>query len=236
MPQLVERLEDRRLLSGYDQLNLVSYLPGKAPTTDRNLNGWGIDFAPNGPFCVADTVPGVATFYDRLGNVLPQKVTIPHGGPQGVVYNPTSDFVISENGRSAPAVFLFSTGDGTISGWNPTVDPDHAILMVNNSTERPNQANYTGLVIAQNSQGQNVLYAADFGPFGTGGSNDRIDMFDGSFHSLGSFTDPKVASQYPGYDAWQVEEVNGQLWVTFTPHPRNLTVAWWTFLTPTATY
>ena len=31
----------------------------------------------------------------------------PVGRPTGVVYNPTSDFVISENGRSAPAEFLF---------------------------------------------------------------------------------------------------------------------------------
>jgi uncharacterized protein (TIGR03118 family) len=221
-PLLLERLEGRRLLSGYEQLNLVGYQPGMAPTTDPNLNGWGMDFAPDGPLCVADTLPGVATFYDRLGHVLSQKVTIPKGrssfgGPQGLVYNPTSDFVISENGRSGPAVFLFATGDGTISGWNPTVDPDHAILMVDNSTETPHPADYTGLVIAQNSHGQNVLYAADFGDFGVGnsGSNNRIDMFDGSFHSLGSFTDPDVASRYPGYRAWQVEEVDGQLWVTF---------------------
>ena len=43
-------------------------------------------------------------------------------------------------------------------------------------------------------------------------------MFDGGFHSLGSFTDPNVASQYPGNTAWQVEDVNGQLWVTFAAH------------------
>jgi hypothetical protein len=40
-------------------------------------------------------------------------------------------------------------------------------------------------------------------------------MFNGSFHSLGSFTDPNVASQYPGNTAFQVEEVNNQIYVTF---------------------
>ena len=216
----LQPLEERSLLSGYQQINLVGYQPGMAPHTDPNLNGWGMDFAPGGPFCVADTTPGVATFYDRSGQVLPQVVTIPAapsqplgpvGRPTGVVYNPTSDFVISENGKSAPAEFLFDARDGTISGWNPAVDPDHAIIMVDNSTESPSRADYTGLVIAQNSQGQNVLYAADF-------HNNKIDMFDGGFHSLGSFTDPNVPAQYPGHTAWQVEDLNGQLWVTFASH------------------
>jgi uncharacterized protein (TIGR03118 family) len=58
---------------------------------------------------------------------------------------------------------------------------------------------------------QNVLYAADF-------HNNKIDMFDGGFHSLGSFTDPSVPAQYPGHTAWQVEDLNGQLWVTYASH------------------
>src|SRR5690348_14758904 len=122
----LERLEDRSLPSGYQQLNLVGYQDGMAPHTDPNLNGWGMDYAPGGPFCVADTTPGVATFYDRNGQVLPLVITIPAapshplgpvGRPAGVVYNPTADFVISEGGRSAPATFLFDTRDGTICGW-----------------------------------------------------------------------------------------------------------------------
>jgi uncharacterized protein (TIGR03118 family) len=215
----LERLEDRSLLSGYQQINLVGYQPGMAPHTDPNLNGWGMDFAPGGPFCVADNATGVATFYDRSGQVLPQVVTIPTApteppgprGPTGVVYNPTSDFVISEGGRSAPAEFLFAARDGTLSGWNPAVDPNKAILVVDNSAETPSRADYTGLVIAQNSRGQTVLYAADF-------HNNKIDMFDGTFHSLGSFTDAAVPTQYPVHTAWQVEDIDGQLWVTFASH------------------
>jgi uncharacterized protein (TIGR03118 family) len=216
----LESLEDRSLLSGYNQLNLTGYQLGMARYTDPNLNGWGLDFAPNGPFCVANNATGVATFYDHSGQPLPQVVTIPPAPsrppgslsrPTGVVYNPTSDFVISENGRSAPAEFLFDSRDGTISGWNPAVDPNNAIIMVDNSTETPKPADYTGLVIAQNSQGQNVLYAADF-------RNNRIDRFGGSFQALGSFTDPNVASQYPGHTTWQVEDVNGRLFVAFAAH------------------
>jgi uncharacterized protein (TIGR03118 family) len=220
----MEQLEDRALPSGYQQINLVGFQPGMAPHTDPNLNGWGMDFAPGGPFVVANTFStGLATFYDRAGNILPQTITVPAapgqpfgpvGHPTGVVYNPTSDFVISANGKSAPARFIFDTFDGLICGWNPDVDPNNAVVIVDNSTEAPHHGVYTGLTIAQNSRGQNVLYAADFG-LGASNSNNRIDMFEGSFHPLGSFTDPSVASQYPGETAFQVEAVNGRLFVTF---------------------
>src|SRR5262249_2331938 len=94
-------------------------------------------------------------------------------------------------------------------------DPDHAIIMVDNSSELPHsplpRAMYSSLHIDQNSRGQYVLYAADRG-------NNKIDIFDGSFHFLGSFTDPNVSVQSPGHPgAWQVEEAGeGRLFVLFT--------------------
>ncbi len=166
----------------------------------------------------------MATFYDRHGKTVSPPVTIPAaaidppgtpGSPTGVVYNPTADFVISENGKSAPAEFIFDTLDGLICGWNPRVDPSHAIVIVDNSAEAPFGASYTGLTLAHNSQGQNVLYAADSGS-GPTTSNNRIDMFNGNFQSLGSFTDPSVATQSPGSTVFQVENVNNKLFVTFT--------------------
>jgi uncharacterized protein (TIGR03118 family) len=182
---------------------------------------------PNG-YVVADsnvvgpTSFGIATFYDAHGNVLPGVVTIPpapsqplgpNGHPRGLEYNPTSDFVISEDGRSAPALVLFGTRDGTISGWNPAVDPDHAILVVDNSGELStayNHAMYSGLHIAQNSKGQNILYAADRG-------HNKVDMFDGQFHFLGSFWNHNVSINSPGHPGtWQVEDApNGNLFVLF---------------------
>ena len=124
------------VVSQYVQHNLVGFQPGMGHYLDPNLNGWGMDSAPGGPFCVADTATGVATFYSRNsrppGKPLATIITIPSapsqpfgpvGLPGGVAYNPTSGFVISANGKSAPAQFLFDTLDGTISGWNPAVDP-----------------------------------------------------------------------------------------------------------------
>src|SRR4051812_661229 len=87
----VESLEGRSLLSGYRQLNLVGYQPGLARYTDPNLNGWGLAFAPDGPFCVANTATGTATFYDAHGKPLPLVVTIPAAPrqPLGPVGSPT---------------------------------------------------------------------------------------------------------------------------------------------------
>jgi uncharacterized protein (TIGR03118 family) len=207
----------------YLQKNLVGFKNGMARYVDPNLNGWGLAFAPNGPFCVANTSTGVATFYSRSGKPLPLVVSIPTapsqpfgpvGSPTGVVYNPTSDFVISKNGKSAPALFIFDTLDGTISGWNPKVDRNNAVIIVDNSTELPFSASYTGLALSKNTRGQNVLYAADGGSSPTI-TNNRFDMFDGIFNSLGSFTDPNVAVQYPGNTAFQVEDEDGKLYVTF---------------------
>jgi uncharacterized protein (TIGR03118 family) len=221
MPRL-EILEDRTVPSGYQQINLVAEVPGVAPTTDPNLDGWGMVALPNG-YMVADAPLGIATFYDAHGNVLPGKVTVPPApsqplGPisndRGIEANPTSEFVISEGGRSAPAVVLFGTKDGTISGWNPAVDPDHAIIMVDNSAEvgsAVNHAMYSSVHIAQNSKGQTILYAADRG-------HNRVDMFDGQFHFLGSFSDKNVLLQSAGHPgAWQVEDApNGNLFVLYT--------------------
>src|SRR5262249_61706856 len=83
-------LESRSLLSGYTQLNLVGYRPGMARRTDPDLNGWGLDFGPNGPFCVANTSTGVATFHDQQGNTASPPVTIPAaaGDPPGTPRSP----------------------------------------------------------------------------------------------------------------------------------------------------
>jgi uncharacterized protein (TIGR03118 family) len=208
----------------YVETDLTGYTKGQNTRyIDPNLNGWGMVRLPGGIYCVADTCPGVATFYDSSGRPLPLVITIPPapsqpfgpvGSPAGVVYNHTPDFVISAHGRSAPALLIFDTLDGTISGWNPYVDPTHAIIMVDNSTQVPIPASYTGLALARDGQGRNILYAGDSG-YSPDVSNNRVDMFDRHFHGIGSFTDPNVSSQYPGNTVFQVENEDGHLFVTF---------------------
>jgi uncharacterized protein (TIGR03118 family) len=218
-----EALEDRVLLSAsaYLQTNLVGYKQGIAQSTDTNLNGWGMASLPNGDFVVANAfTTGKATFYDAAGHVLPQTITVPGsatgsaalglgsgGHPTGVVYNPTSNFVISENGKSAPALLIFDSIDGTISGWNPAVDPNHAVL-IKDTFAAGTPAVFTSLAMAQNSRGQTILYATDY-------LNNRVDMFDSHFNLIGSFTDPNVTSVDPNLSAWSVQAEGGKLYVTF---------------------
>src|SRR5262245_3012480 len=227
----LEVLEDRTVPSGYQQINLVGYQAGMAHFTDPNLNGWGMASMPDGSFCVANTfTTGLATFYDRSGHVLPQTITVPSssvqtlfgnpgspGHPTGVVYNSTSDFVISENGKSAPARLIFDTIDGTISGWNPDVDPTHAIV-IRDTWAAGNPAVYTGLQIGQDSAKDNVLYAVDFlGPNGTPTApQGRVEMISGNFTTIRTFTDPNITSFADGsYGAWSVQAVGDKLYVTF---------------------
>jgi uncharacterized protein (TIGR03118 family) len=230
MPRL-QVLEDRTVPSGFQQINLVGYQPGDAHFTDSNLNGWGMTSMPDGSFCVANTfTTGLATFYDRSGHVLPQSITVPveaqesaflsaalqedistvHGHPTGVVYNPTKDFVITNphTGVSAPATLIFDTIDGTISGWNPVVDPTHAIL-IRDALAAGTPAIYTGLEIGHDSHGNNVLYAADF-------LNNRLEVINGSFTTIKSTdcTGLGVAGD-PFSWVWSVQAVNDKLYVTF---------------------
>src|SRR4051794_31417278 len=139
----LEALEDRCLLAGNVlQTNLVSDLPGVAKFLDPNLvNPWGISESPAGPFWISDNGASVTTLYDINGVAQPitkgqtqNFATIPSPGdltgasgtPTGTVFNidlKDGAFKISNGATSAPAIFLFVTEDGTIVGWNPSVNP-----------------------------------------------------------------------------------------------------------------
>jgi len=196
----------------YKQTNLVSDLPGMAAVTDPNLvNPWGITASPTSPFWVSDNGKGVSTLYNGAGQPLPLVVTIPPpmgstdtAAPTGVVFNGTTDFTVSAASKMGPARFIFATEDGTISGWNPTVDPTHAILAVDNSASG---AVYKGLALA-NDGTRNLLYAANF-------HAGMIDVFDTHFapvHLAGSFSDPAIPA---GYAPFNIQNLGGKLYVTY---------------------
>src|SRR5579864_5489754 len=99
----------------YAVTNLVSNQAGKAKHQDKSLiNAWGMSFFPGGPFWISDNGTGVSTFYDSKGNKVGQ-VTVPptcSTAPDcvtGQVANSTSDFVVSQGGKSGPAAFIFAT-------------------------------------------------------------------------------------------------------------------------------
>ena len=213
----LEQLEDRCVLSSaFLETNLVSDLPGVAKTTDPNLvNPWGIVASSSSPFWIADNGAGLSTLYTGAG--VPQSLVVtippPAGGtppaaPDGIVFNSTSDFVVTSGGKSAKAAFIFATEDGTISAWSPTVNATNAILEVDKSTATP-PAVYKGLALGSNTTNGNLLFATNFGA-GT------VDVFDKNFAAVnlgtGAFTDPTLPT---GFAPFGISNIGGKLYVTY---------------------
>jgi uncharacterized protein (TIGR03118 family) len=209
----------------YTQTNLVSDQSGAA-VLDANLkNPWGLSRSSTSPWWVANNGTGTSTLYNgSTGAPAALIVTVPpisgsgDGVPTGTVFNFTSGFELTPGN---PARFLFVTEDGTISGWNPAVDPTHAVIKARNR-----DAVYKGAAIALRN-GAPYLYVANF-------AGRRIDVFDSRFHRvtlagaadaedrrLGDedishggprFQDERVPR---GFAPFNVQNVGGRLFVTF---------------------
>src|ERR1051326_1960678 len=155
----------------YSWSNLQSDIAGAALHIDRDLvNPWGLAASSGGTIWAADNGTGVATLYKQDGSKVALTVSIPtsekdkKGGanPTGVVFNSTSSFNVTSNGHSGPARFIFVSEDGTISGWNPSVDGTHAIVAVNNKPDKgPKAAIYKGAALGV-AGGHNFLYVTNF--------------------------------------------------------------------------
>lgn len=197
----------------FHQTNLVSNITGLAKLTDPNLkNPWGLSSSATSPIWVSDNNAGVATLYNGAGNKIPLTVQIPlpggapGGAPTGTVFNPTTDFVVSEAGTSGKSFFLFATEDGTILGWNPSVDFTKAIIEVDLSGVGAG-AVYKGLTNGSVGS-KNFLYASNF-RFGT------VDVFDTNFQLqtwAGAFTDPTLPS---GFAPFGIQNIGGLIYVTY---------------------
>lgn len=173
----------------YTQVNLVANTPGVAAITDPNLvNPWGISRTSSSPWWISDNRKGLSTLYNGAGMINPLVVTIPKSDPNSKVFpasTPTAtianssptDFLLAPG---APAAFLFSTIDGTISGWNPNVGvargaapPSKLATIVVRTTDG---SSYTGLTSAT-FNGKRYLYAANF-------NKGTVDVYDNAFHKV----------------------------------------------------
>lgn len=208
----VEPLEARQLFSTvYHQTNLVSDGAVAAAHTDPDLkNPWGVSFLPSGPWWISDNGTSKTTVYDSTGNKV-LSVNIPGGGgqdsaPTGQVQNPFGNaFMITKNGVTKPATFIFAGEDGGITGWNDQVDEANAVMAVDNSV---NQASYKGMAIGILKH-KARLYLANF-------KTGVVEMWDGNFHHLkqhSAFADPNLPA---GYAPFNVQNLgNGIIGVTF---------------------
>jgi uncharacterized protein (TIGR03118 family) len=173
----------------YTQTKLISNTAGVAPLTDPQLiNPWGMSRSSGSAWWIADSATGLGTLYNGAGAKQSLIVTIPQadpnnksmptGTPTGTIFNGSqTDFLVAPG---EPAIFLFSTIDGTIAGWNPSVAVDqgaappstHAVTVVKTT----DGSSYTGLTSAF-IDGKFYLYAANF-------AKGRVDVYDGTFHRL----------------------------------------------------
>jgi uncharacterized protein (TIGR03118 family) len=172
-----------------------------AAANDGSLvNSWGLTAGPTTPWWAANNGTNTSTLYSGTGAKVPLTVTVA-GSPTGTVFNANSaDFVVSQNGQSGAARFLFSTEGGTILGWTPSVNPTAAVVGVDRSSSN---AIYKGLAVTNDR-----LYATDF-------HNGRVDVFDSSFKPVtttGGFKDPSVAK---GFAPFGIQALGGNLFVTY---------------------
>lgn len=112
----------------YVQTNLVSDIvqwpnaDGSTVTIDPNLkNPWGLARGASSPWWPNNAGTGMATLYTGAGVRIPLVVTVPNAShvsspsnPTGMVFNGTTDFALAPGN---PALFIFATKNGTISGW-----------------------------------------------------------------------------------------------------------------------
>jgi len=195
----------------YSQTNLVSDIPGLGQITDPALrNPWGISHTAASPFWVSDQATGVSTLYNVTAagaSKAALQVTIPTTasgpqGPTGQVNNTTTVFPV--NGTAAS--FIFANLNGTVSAWNNTAGTTAVIEATTAG------AIYTGLALGGTAAAP-LLYAAN-------DSQNRIDVFSGSFSPVdlgaAAFVDAAVGSLVP----FNIQNIGGNLYVTYAPAGR----------------
>src|SRR5713101_8467613 len=225
----------------YTQTNLVSNTSGVAPVTDPQLvNPWGLSRSSSSPWWISDNATGFSTLYNGAGTKQSLIVTIPPsdpnnkntptGTPTGTIANSRPTAFLLAPGK--PAAFLFSTIDGTIAAWNPTVAVAHgaappstqAVTVVRTS----DGSSYTGLTSAF-INGQRFLYAANF-------TKGRVDVYDNAFHLVDlakqhfnedsadhdnghSAENPFVDEELPhSYVPFNVQAIGNDIVVTYVLH------------------
>ncbi len=194
----------------YVVTTLVSDGSVPATVTDTNfINPWAISDSGTwwisaqgtGYAYAVSTVPAVA-----FKVIVPSAATpTANGFPAGSVTTGGATGMMLPN--LTKASFLFSTLDGTISGWNNKLGMANALsqIAINNTAAG---ASYPGLAIYNTATASYILAAN----FGTGNA---IEVYSSSFTRTaltGSFTDPNLPA---GYSPFSVHVLNGQIYVAY---------------------
>ncbi|HJX08480.1 MAG TPA: TIGR03118 family protein [Actinomycetota bacterium] len=194
--------------NSYKLTRLVSDRAGAQHRDPNLVNAWGLVAGPTTPWWVANNHSNTSTLYDGSGTPLPLVVTV-GGAPTGTVFNGGKGFVVSHNGESGPALFLFDTESGVIRGWNPDVpSPAPSTKAFRVVDMRSDNAIFKGLAIAHTDHHGDRLYATDF-------HNAKVDVFDEQFNPVnikGAFQDPNIPD---GYAPFGIQTIGHHIFVTY---------------------
>jgi uncharacterized protein (TIGR03118 family) len=198
--------------NNFNWKNLQSDIAGVARHVDPNLiNPWGMALSSSNTIWVNDNGAGVSTVYNPDGTATSLVVTIPPsasntGGanPTGIVFNGTANFPVTKAGVTLPGVFIFVSEDGSISGWNPTLDATNAILAVDNGATG---AVYKGATLGSAS-GHNFLFVTNF-------HSGHVEIYNENFVRVDTASTFADATLPAGYAPFGIRLFNGQIYVTY---------------------
>ena len=200
----------------YTVTNLVSDGSVPATVTDAKfINPWAM--STSGTWWVSTQGSGF-NYVVQTTPAIAGKVVVPAfsnvstaiGQPTGSVSTAAASGMLLSNNTKAS--FLFSTLDGTISGWNNPLGapganrPAVALIAINNNAAG---AVYPGLAIINNAAGS-FLVVPNFG------TANKIEVYDNTFKpatlSGGTFTDPNLPATYSPYG---VHLIGSSVYVTY---------------------
>ena len=228
------------------QTNLVSDIAGMAELTDPELrNPWGLAFGPTTPAWVNNQFNPASACPEENPDCIPApedlltKITLYAGAngqapiskvdlevtassPTGIVFNPTSSFLIDQGAGPTPARFLFNeifvnaagnAPEGRITGWAPS---DPLVLHTTSTAARKDPALPFGLALVPgNSHRDPMLLVAD-------GLNGTIDAYDSAFAPVMKrhfLVDPRAARQ--GFAPYNVTFLRGHVYVAYVGETRG---------------
>jgi uncharacterized protein (TIGR03118 family) len=222
---------------GQATMPLVKPLSVTPTILDPNLlNPWGLVIA-NDTLWVANGGTGRITCYNLVGAILPTTVNVfgPFGGiaqPTGLAQNKSFESFIINNGPiEGSASLLVCTQDGTIHGYNSSVNLVDSVMLYNGSR---NNDVYTGIAVAnifinrmiggaglaqyRVTRLTNHLYVCDF-------FNQRVMAFDQEMRILEDFTFIDEDSNNPipeDYAPYNVAVISELIYVTYAKqNPRQ---------------
>ncbi|GHJ41120.1 TIGR03118 family protein [Streptomyces sp. TS71-3] len=205
--------------STFEEVDLVSDIPGKAKLTDPDLkNPWGIAMTSASALWTSNQGTNSSTLYslpagtDTVAKSDKVRVTMADSvpGPAGQVAYEGTGFVLHNGDKTGSARFMFSTLDGHIEAWSPGVDPN---IGQTEDVATVAGAAFTGLAVASTAQGDQ-LYATDF-------ASGAIDVFDSRFKPVKlapwQFRDAHLPK---GYKAFNAQAIGNNVYVTYDiPNP-----------------